>query len=424
MKIRFIYIALVLITFSQFFAKAKAQQIDTDSLLFAALEMAKEDKEKTKAISMARLGANLAPNYLDFHLLLGRLYKETGGIDSARYYLHYVIDANPDYKDAFSHLLRLEYDERNAYSGLKVSEQAIEKYPEEVSFYTFKHGFIQLKRDEREEFDFLKKAISLFPEQSSFRQRLNLLELRLENDRIGTNYSLTVFDRDGVGPWHLTGLQYIRERRWGSLIGRVNYANRLSSGSTIDSGFQYELESYFFTGRRSYSYVGLAYSPSTVFPEQRYGYSFFQNLDKGWEWEIGGRYTSVVPPEGRRDFRSLIFGLGKYVGSWWINLRSFVQNEDNQYYPAFTLTTRYYLNTRFDYFTLITGYGTSPDERQTLGQFENRVALDSWRGGVGYFRLIGKKFVTGTQLMYNYQEYHPGRTQQELEFSILLQYKF
>jgi YaiO family outer membrane protein len=424
MKIRIIYLIIGLYISCAFYSESNAQKIDADSLLFTALEIAKEGKDRSKAMAMAKLGIKEAPDYLDFHLLLGRLYKEEGQVDSARYFLHYVIDHNPAYKDAFSYLLGLEYEERNIQEGLNMADNAIREYPNEERFYTFKHAFLQLQRDERVEFDFLKSAIKQFPDQSSFRQRLNLLENRLDNDRIGTHYSLTLFDRDAVGPWHLTGLQYIRERRWGSLIGRVNYANRLSSGSTFDSGFQYELESYFFTGRRSYSYVGLAYSPSLVFPEQRYGYSFFQNLDKGWEWEIGGRFTSVVPPEGRRDFRSLIFGLGKYVGSWWINLRSFIQNEDTQYYPAFTLTSRYYLNTRFDYFTMIAGYGTSPDERQTLGQFENRVALDSWRVGGGYFRLLGEKFVTGTQVMYNYQEYHPGRTQQELEFSLVFQMIF
>ncbi|EKB50723.1 hypothetical protein B879_00703 [Cecembia lonarensis LW9] len=405
-------------------AGLKAQQIDTDSLLQVVIEKSKDKSKANEAIALGRLGIQVAPDYYDFHLLLGKVYKEVGFYDSARYFLNLVIENNPAYKDAFSIILPLELEQQQMEVGLRLSEMAIDNFPDEAKFYVFKHAFIQLERDERKEFDFLQSVIVQFPDQSNFRQRLNLLELRLDNDRIGTNYSLTGFDRDGVGPWHLIGMQYIRERRWGSLIGRINYANRLSAGSSIDSGLQYELESYFFTGRRSYSYAGLAYSPSLVFPEQRYGYSFYQNLDKGWEWEIGGRFTSVAPPEGRREFRSLIFGLSKYVGSWWINLRSFVQNEESQFFPAFTFTSRYYMNTRFDYFTILAGYGTSPDERPTLGQFENRIALDSWRIGAGYFRLFGEKFVSGIQATYNYQEFDPGRTQQEYEFSLMLQYKF
>jgi hypothetical protein len=45
-------------------------------------------------------------------------------------------------------------------------------------------------------------------------------------------------------------IQYIRERSWGSLIGRINYVNRLSSGISVSDGIQLE-ESYFFTGKRT-----------------------------------------------------------------------------------------------------------------------------------------------------------------------------
>ncbi|RPA67904.1 YaiO family outer membrane beta-barrel protein [Cyclobacteriaceae bacterium YHN15] len=424
MKNQLLYSILVFLFYFFSASVTKAQTIDTDSLLIAAIKVTNVEKDYNKAISMARLGIEEAPDYLDFHLLLGRLYRLTNNVDSARYFLNFVIEKNPIYEDAFTYLLGMEYEQGNIEEGLKAADKAISYYPEKVDYYRFKHDFIQLQRDERMEFDFLKAAMTKFPEQSSFRQRMNILELRLDNDRIGVNYSYTIFDREEVGPWHLVGLQYIHERKWGSIIGRVNYANRLSAGSTIDSGYQYELESFFFTGKISYSYVGIAYSPSLVFPEQRYGYSFIQNLKNGWEWEVGARYTSVVPPEGRRNFRSLILGGAKYVGSWWISLRTFIQNEEDQFYPAFTLTTRYYMDTRFDYFTFITGYGTSPDERQTLGQFENRIALDSWRIGGGYFRLLGNRFVTGAQLMYNYQEYSPGNKQNELELFLNLQYKF
>lgn len=403
---------------------AKAQKVDTDSLLRAAIQVTNQEKDYPKAISMARQGAALAPDYLDFHLLLGRLYRFTGQSDSSRYYLRYVVDRSKAYEEAFTYLIGLELEEGQMEQGLLVADRAIMNYPDKIQFYRLKHELIRLEEDIRKEFDYLKTAVRRFPEDADFRQQLNNLELRLDNQRVGVNYSLTTFDRDGLGPWHLVGMQYVRERRWGSLIGRVNYANRLSAGSSIDSGVQYELESYFFTGRRSYSYVGVAFSPSQVFPEQRYSYSFFQNLSKGWEWEAGLRYNSVNPPEGRRNFRSLVLGAGKYLGSGWVNLRTFIQNEDSDFYPAFTMTYRYFFDSRFDFATLILGFGTSPDERPTLGQFENRIALDSYRAGLGYYRLLAKKFVTGVQATYNYQEFFPGRTQQELEFALTFNYKF
>lgn len=401
----------------------KAQVIDADSLLFVAIEKSKLPSSKEEALAIGRFGAKEFPDYLDFHLLVGRLYKEKSQFDSARIFLNYVIENSPNYQDAFYLLLNLELFDNNGIEGLRVSNYAIACFPEDVKFYTYKHSFLQLERDERKEFDFLINAIKKFPTESSFRQRMNILEMRFDNDRIGVNYSLTQFNREDVGPWHLIGVQYVYERRWGSLIGRMNHANRLSAGNTIDSGYQVELESFFFTGKKSYSYVGAAYSPSLVFPEYRFGYSFIQNLKNGWEWELGARYNSVIPPEGRRNFRSLIIGGAKYVGSWWLSLRSFVQNENDQIFPAFTFSSRYFMDSRFDYFSMIAGYGTSPDERTTLGQFENRIALDSWRIGTGYNRLIKKRLITGMQLLYNYQEYAPGKTQHELELFLSLQFK-
>jgi hypothetical protein len=34
---------------------------------------------------------------------------------------------------------------------------------------------------------------------------------------------------------------------------------------------------------------------------------------------------------------------------------------------------------------MIAGYGTSPDDRVTIGQLEQRVSLTSYRIGAGYF---------------------------------------
>ena len=93
-------------------------------------------------------------------------------------------------------------------------------------------------------------------------------------------------------------------------------------------------------------------------------------------------------------------------------------------YPAFTATARYYFDTKYDYATVLTGYGTSPDERVTLGQFEQRVALNSYRLGAGYYRLLWKHYCVGLQGVYNHQEYTPNNYQNEFDLFLSVQYKF
>ena len=396
-----------------------AQKIDVDSLLYSAIKDVNKDKNYEAAIKKSQKGIQLAPDYLDFHLLLGRAYMMTGQKDSASYYFNHVIRKNPAYEDAFFYLINMDLEDKNYEQAGLTADGAIAAHPNASTFYLKKMVVYQLQNEQKKEYELLKTIHPKFPNEEEISQRLFYLESRINSDRVGVNYSLTTFNRDGYGPWHLGSVQYIRERSWGSLIGRVNYANRLAFG-TISNGIQYEAESYFFTGRKSYSYLGAAYSQDKVFPEWRLGYSYFRNFDKGWEADLGVRYTKA----GDLNFTTGVVGIGKYIGSYWINFRTFIQNAKSDFYPAFTLTTRYYFDTRFDYATVIAGYGTSPDERTTLGQFEQRVALDSYRIGAGYYRLFSDHYLTGIQATYNNQEYTPGLKQNELELSLMFQYKF
>lgn len=208
----------------------------------------------------------------------------------------------------------------------------------------------------------------------------------------------------------------------GSLISRINHADRLSAVGSNSSGLQYELESYLFTGKNSYSFLGGSYSNDQVFPTWRFRFSHFMYFNKGWGADIGGRYTQTFDD---RQFYTATIGLNKYLGAYWFYLKSYVMTEHNDnYYPAFALTTRYYLATRFDYISLILGYGNSPDERSTLGQFQSRVSTESYRVNLGYFRMLDQRYLVGTQGGYNNQEFLPNRYQNEYEVFLTLQVKF
>lgn len=397
-----------------------AQQIDTDNLLKEASHEVNVEKNYSSALKKTKLGIKLAPDYLDFYLLTGRIYQLTQKKDSARYYYNYVIDKNPKYEEAFSYLINLNIEDEKYKEAEITVNKALENYPENKNFYYKKLAIYQLENNEQKERDYLKSLALQYPNDAEMKQRIFILETKNNSERIGVNYSYTAFDRKNYGPWHLGSLQYIKQRNWGSLIGRVSYANRFASGESVIDGVQYEVESYIFTGTKSYSYLDAAYSEKTVFPKLKLGYSYFQNFSHGWEADLGIRY--VKTPDN--DFTTAVIGVGKYLGSYWINLKTFVQKNDNTIYPAFTLTTRYYLDTQFDYLTLIAGYGSSPDDRSILGQYENRVSLNSYRIGGGYFKLINKHYLTGIQVTVNNQEYAPDLKQNETEIALMFQYKF
>ena len=396
-----------------------AQKIDTDSLLIKTLHEVNISKNYSKAIQLAQLGIKNAPDYLDFHVALGRSYMLTKKIDSSRIYFNHVINKNPKYQEAFIYLAKLEIEEKNAPNAISTIDKALIYYPEEKNFYLLKLQAINLEKEDENSISFLNSLIKKYPTDTDLQQQLIELKIKSVSARIGINYNYTTFSRDGVGPWHLLGLQYIRERKKLTLIGRINYADRRALGKSINSGIQYEFETYFQNYKKSYSYIGAAYSDDLVFPKIRLSYSYFQNLGNGWEGDIGIRYTKTID----KDLYSGVLGVGKYIGSYWLNLRSYFQQDENKIHPAFTATARYYFDTKYDYATVIAGYGSSPDERFSLGLLQQRVSLNSYRIGAGYYKLFHEHFCTGLQVVINRQEYISNNFQNEFDVFFTFQYK-
>ena len=254
------------------------QKIDVDSLLNVAIKEVNKDKNYESALKKTQLGIKLAPDYLDFHLLAGRIYQLTNVKDSARYYYNHVIAKNPVYEDAFTYLINMDIEEKKYTDAEIVVDKAITAHPGKKDFRYKKLSIYELQGDKKKSQAYLKEMQTLYPKDSEFKLHYFIEDTRHNSDRIGINYNFTTFDRSGYGPWHFGSLQYIAQRNWGSAIGRINYSNRYANGQSVVDGIQYEAESYFFTSKNSYSYAGLGYSSDPVFPKLRLGYSFFHNF--------------------------------------------------------------------------------------------------------------------------------------------------
>ncbi len=397
----------------------KAQKkVDTDSLLTVIVEDMKTNHPNYKLnIQRALLGKKLAPDYLDFQLFLGRNYDLTKVKDSARYYYNYVIDRNPEYKEAFLYLINLDLEEKKYDEGVVLTNKAIDLYPDDKTFRLKRIAFFTSQNDTENEAKYLKSIRAKFPNDPEIEQLLYVLYSQINFDRVGVYYNVTTIDRDGVGPWHLVSADYVRQRSWGSLIGRVNYARRLSSDAVMSSGLQFEGESYLFAKKNNYHYIDLAFSQDVAFPEWRIGYSYFHAFNKGWEADLGARYIIM---QDNSDLKTINIGVGKYLGSYWFNLRSYIQKEGT----SLTFTSRYYYKTKYDYITLIGGYGTSPDDRTRAAEYETRMSLRSYRLSAGFFKLIKSHYIFGILITDNEQEYVANKFQTELDFAFLMQYKF
>lgn len=396
------------------------KKINTDSLLTVTNRYLNTDKNYAETKRLAHLGIRLAPNYYDFHIALGRACRYTNEIDSARYYFNTVMSKNPKYKEAFVYMAQIELESKNAAPALAVTDKAIQLYPEEQDFYWLKLRAIELGNDDSKTLEYLNTFADKFPNDTKIKNHQLDLKLNSNSDRIGANFTLTSFDRAGVGPWYLSSLQYVRQRKKITLIGRYNYLDRQSYGQSIANGSLTELESYIKWNKKHYSFANIGVGSGDLFPKVRLNYSSFLSIISKWEFEVGVRYNKNTTIENY----SSVLGVGTYIGSGWLNLKSYLNLNTQKKYPSFSVSYRYYLNSRFDYYSASMGYGTSPDERETLSQFEQRIALSSYRMGLGYSKVLFKKYIIGLQGNFNRQEYYPQKYQNELSTSIQLQYLF
>jgi YaiO family outer membrane protein len=402
--------------------KILAQKIDTDSLLVEAIKEFDVKKNFKKAKILSLLGYKIAPKYLDFQIELGKNYIQTKQYDSARYFFKKIISENIKYKEAFSYLVTTELENSKIDDALIACESALLLYPDDRKFYLQKLEILESKpNNENETFTYLKELLAKYPSEVSLKLKLFNIKSRISSDRIGFTYNFIGFDRENIGPNHLLGLQYIRVRKDITLIGKVNFLDRRFSGKSVNNGFQYEAETYFTNNEKSYSFASLSLSNDNyVFPKLRAGYSYFRNFKKGWEGDIGLRFTQG----NEQDSYAGVLGIGRYINSYWLNLRGYLQKDNATIYPSFAANARYYYNTKYDYISVLAGYGSSPDERFTIGLLQQKSALNSYRIGAGYYKLFWKNYFTGIQASFNKQEYIKGSFQNEFEIFGSIQYQF
>lgn len=398
---------------------ATCQTINTDSLLLEGLKSLKS-QDYGKAIEQGRLGVKIAPEYTDFHMLLGRAFMKTKKIESAQFYFNHVIATAPIYKDAFINSINLANSEEKYERALLTAENAIKHFDDNKEFYSLKLKTLQLKDDNEALISYLTEMVEKYPKDNRFQELLRKEKSKFISDRIGIDNSYSIFNREGVGPWNLTGIQYIRERKKTTFIGRLNYADRRANGSSLRSGYQFELESYIKTGLKGTSISNVAYSNDSVFPQLRLSYSYLHSFETGWEVDAGGRY---IKPNSDKDIYAAAVGLGKYFGSSWLNLTSFLFFDEGENFLAVGGTYRYYFNTKYDYFAILTGYGNSPDESLNITSFTNQVSLESYRAGLAFNKIFGNKVILGIQVIGNRQEYIKDKYQNQFDFFAALQYK-
>lgn len=257
---KYFQISFFLLFLFQFDSLAQKEPT-SDDLFLQARTAAFDENDYNKARALCKEALSKSPNYTDIEVFLGRLYTWDKLRDSARIVLTNALAKNPGSLDTHNALIDLEYWSGDSPKALVYANSALALNPVSEE--------ILLKK--------IKILVDLKNYEEAYRTIYTLLHVNRSNteafvyaerikdltriNTISTSYDYEHFSKV-FDPWQSVAISYSRKTAIGSVIGRINYANRF-----LTNGMQFEMDTYprFMDG--FYSYVNFGYSNASIFPK-------------------------------------------------------------------------------------------------------------------------------------------------------------
>jgi len=388
------FLVLVILVLNGLFLNVSAQSYDeARNLAF--------NGNRAKARQLCR--AILAKGFdSDVALLLGRTYAWDGKYDSTRIVLNEVLSRNPNNMDALDAFVDVEYWSENYDKAVEYCDLALKKAPYSEDFLLKKARILHSNEKYKEAVATLEDFIQKYPGQAEVLKKLQEYRPDVMKNKLKISYTLDFFDKDfNRDPWQLTAFSYGRKTKLGSVIARVNMAQRFG-----DTGFQYELDAYPKISENNYLYLNYGFSKSSVFPENRFGVELYHNFPKSFEGSIGMRQLYF----SSSNVSIFTATLGKYVSNYWISLRSYVTPGSDGTSVSGQLQARRYFSDPENYIGLRLGYGVSPDDNQNLVDInsKSRLTLKTRSIRMEYNHIISRIWILNGGATWGNEELIPG----------------
>lgn len=406
------YAASVLILFVLIKSESVSYAQNNDDL-FKSAQATAFGGERIKARKNCFSIIERNPDYYDAYVLIGRTYLWDQQYDSARQVLSKVLELKPGYYEAIDAMVDLNLWTDNYTEAVKFTDIGLSKEPNDEIFLFKKAKALYYLNDKTTAVVLLEKILSMNPSNIDAAKFLQSIRDESKINKATVNYAIDIFDPH-IPEWHMLYAQAGRRTKYGTVIARVNFADRFSS-----TGWQIEADAYPTIRNGTYLYFNAGYSESSVFPFFRGGFEIYQKLPKSFESSLGLRYL---------DFKtSNVFiytgSVGKYWSDYWFSGRIYLTPSKTNFSKSITLTARRYFSTAYDYVSLNLGYGYSPDERRMI--FDSGLFyLKSGKVAFDFQHRVFKYFIISCGAGYTNEEWFTALYRDKFSFDIGISYIF
>ncbi|WP_430966860.1 YaiO family outer membrane beta-barrel protein [Spongiimicrobium sp. 2-473A-2-J] len=318
---------------------------DPDVSYYNARNLAFND-QRTQARDTLQRILSKYPEYADVRELLGKTYSWDGRYDEARRHFNKITSVERKNKAVWIAAIKNEIYAKNYPIALGLANKAliyIENDTDILNLRTKVMDLLGAKKDSANE-------EGTAPPKDS-------LEAKVLKNRVGVINSFEIFDVV-YEPMFYSSVEYRRETDAGSIIPRINYANRFET-----HGIQYEMDFYPKISKRFYGYLNYGFSQADIFPDHRAGAELYANLPKNLEASLGMRYLDF----STSNATVLTGSIGHYMGNYYFSLRPYVTpRSDGPTSFSGSLLVRKYLRDGENYLGLNAIYGNAPELKQLL----------------------------------------------------------
>lgn len=390
-------------------AQEAPREEDSDALFARARSLPKERREEAR--ELLRKGLKRSPDYHDLRIHLARLHAWDGQYEAARESLAYVLERAPRNLEAREVLIDVENWADRPHEALRVCQEGLALDPKSAQLHYRKARILKGLGDFEGGLSAVNAALLLDANHQPARLLRDDLKELTQRWKVSLDYTYDTFDKT-FDPWKAASLSLGHRFGWGSMIARVNRAERYG-----DTGGQFELDAYPRIVEGTYAYLNAGFSSASLYPEFRAGGELYHNFSRGIEASLGFRYmdfsgSSVTIYTG---------SLGKYYGDYLFTLRANVTPSSIGSSLSGSFSVRYYLGDSDSYLSALVGSGVSPDQRQGYAEI---VQLSSARVGVGAQKRFRHSIIAWVNLGVERQEYLKDEFRQQRSLTLGIEKRF
>lgn len=385
MNLKIKYLLLVIYILVIGLCNAQEYKGDPDISLKNARELAFQGQRKAAIDTLNKVIPHY-PDYIDLRLLLGSIYSWDNKHQLARKQFEVALKTEKKYKELWIAAINNELYDKEYQQALDLIDSTLTYFPKDLNVDYKKVQVLDNLGETDHAIKLLDTMINTQKNNNwvAYRRNLYLKSLRRSVfiGLTGETFS-DIFDNMGYA-----NVGYSRETKFGTFIGKINYANRFDT-----EGLQYEFEGYPKFGKKIYAYLNYAYSNSPIFPKSKWGGELFVILPKNMEASLGYRQI-YFDNDGGITTHLLTGSVSKHLGSYFVQLRPFLSYSNGQEGFATSLSVRKYLKNDKNYIGTTIAFGATPQFNRFSPEGTDFIIVNSSDFSISYNFIVNRNVFT------------------------------